>query len=104
MGTKDPTVVKGKRQVADRTEVTLLLSHYRTAKDAEAAAKAAASEAHDALIALAGDAEILVDGSNLQLCKLPERHTTRLPTAEAMALHPELVELLHTTYYRVVTR
>ena len=104
MGTKDPTVVKGKRKKADRTEVTLLLSHYRTAKDAEAAAKEAATNAHDALIEIAGDAEILVDGSNLMLCKLPERHTTRLPAKEAMALHPELVELLNTTYYRVVTR
>ena len=104
MGTKDPTVVKGKRKKADRTEVTLLLHHYRTAKDAEAAAKEAAQNAHDALIEIAGDAEILVDNSNLMLCKLPERHTTRLPAKEAMALHPELVELLSTTYYRVVTR
>ena len=104
MGTKVSTVVKGKRQKADRTEVTLLLSHYRAAKDAEAAAKEAATLAHDALIEIAGDAEILVDGSNLMLCKLPERHTTTLNAKDAIELHPELVELLKTTYYRVVTR
>jgi hypothetical protein len=104
MGTKAPTVVKGKRVVADRTEVTLLLHHYRTAKDAEAAAKEAATLAHDALLEIAGDAEILVDGSNLMLCKLPERHTTTLPAKEAIALYPKLEKLLRTTYYRVVTR
>ena len=31
-------VVKGKRVVADRTDVTVLLTQYRAAKDAEAAA------------------------------------------------------------------
>lgn len=104
MGYKTPMVIKGKRVKADRAEVTILLAHYRTAKDAEAAAKEAATAAHDALLELAGDGEILVDGSNLMLCKLPERKTTRLPAADVLALHPELAELLNTTYYRVVTR
>ena len=98
------TVVKGKRAVADRTEVTLLLSHYRQAKDAEAAAKLAADEAREALLKLAGDAEILVDGSNLQLCKLPERSRRSLPLVESLALHPDLERLVKTSDYRVVTR
>lgn len=97
-------VVKGKRQVADRTDVTVLLSHYRTAKDAEAAAKIAADEARMALVALAGDAEILVDSSNLQLCKLPERTRRSLPLLESLDLHPDLDALVHVSEYRVVTR
>jgi hypothetical protein len=103
MGTS-VAVVKGKRQIADRTEVTLLLSHYRQAKDAEAAAKIAADEARGALVDLAGDAEILVDSSNLQLCKLPERSRRSLPVGDALDLHPDLEVLIHHSVYRVVTR
>lgn len=97
-------VVKGKRVVCDRTEVTLLLSHYRQAKDAEAAAKIAAEEAREALVALAGDAEILVDASNLQLCKVPERSRRSLPLQDALALHPDLEKLVHVSDYRVISR
>jgi hypothetical protein len=98
------TVVKGKRAVADRTEVTLLLSHYRAAKDAEAAAKTAADEARQALVVIAGDAEILVDSSNLQLCRLPETSRRSMPLDESLALHPDLSAIVHTSHYRTVRR
>lgn len=98
------SVVKGKKQVCDRTEVTLLLSHYRAAKDAEKAANVAAEEARAALIALAGDAEILVDSSNLQLCKVPERSRRTMPLHESLLLHPDLEKIVHTSDYRVITR
>jgi hypothetical protein len=97
-------VVKGKRVVADRTEVTLLLSNYRQAKDAEAAAKIVAEECREALVAIAGDAEILVDASNLQMCKVPERSRRTLPLADALALHPDLERIVHVSDYRVISR
>ena len=54
-------VTAGKRRKANRAEVTKLLLQYRTSKDAEKAARAAAEDARLALIGIAGDAEILVD-------------------------------------------
>lgn len=98
------SVIKGKRAVADRTDVVVLLGNYRQAKDAEAAAKQVADECRAALVALAGDAEILVDASNLQLCKLPERTRRSLPMTESLELHPDLESLVKTSDYRVVTR
>jgi hypothetical protein len=97
-------VIKGKNVTVDRTDATLLLAHYRAAKDAEKAAKLAAQEAHDSLVALAGDAEILVDASNLQLCKLPEISRRTMPLQEALLLHPDLESIVHTSEYRRVMR
>ena len=97
-------VVKGKRVVADRTDVTVLLTQYRAAKDAEAAAKEAAEMARESLVALAGDAEILVDSNNLQLCKVPERVRRSLPLAEALALHADLERIINVSEYRVISR
>ena len=97
-------VIKGKKAVVDRTDATLLLAHYRSAKDAEKAARLAALEAHDALVAMAGDAEILVDERNLQLCKLPEISRRTLPMNEALLLHPDLEALVHTSEYRRIMR
>jgi hypothetical protein len=98
------SVIKGKRQTADRVEVTLLLANYRAAKDAEAAANIAATECREALVEIAGDAEILVDAHNLQLCKVPERSRRSLPLVEALELHPDLEVLVHHSEYRVITR
>lgn len=97
-------VIKGKKITVDRTDATLLLSHYRSAKDAEKAARLAAAEAHDALVAMAGDAEILVDASNLQLCKLPEITRRTLPMNEALLLHPDLEPLVNVSEYRRIMR
>lgn len=97
-------VIKGKRQVADRTDVTVLLTQYRAAKDAEAAAKSAAEMARESLVELAGDAEILVDSNNIQLCKVPERTRRSLPLLEALELHADLEVLIHVSEYRVITR
>jgi len=98
------SVIKGKKQVADRTEVTLLLANYRSAKDAEKAAKIASEECRSALVAIAGDAEILVDDHNLQLCKVPERSRRSLPLQESLLLHPDLEKIVHVSDYRVITR
>ena len=98
------SVIKGKKQVADRTEVTVLLTRYRAAKDAEKAAKLVAEECREALVGIAGDAEILVDERNLQLCKVPERSRRTMPLAESLLLHPDLEKIVHTSDYRVITR
>jgi hypothetical protein len=97
-------VVKDKRKKTDRTRVTRLLNAYRVAKDAEKRAREAAEEARTQLIALAGDAEVLVDKNGVQLVKLPERSRRTLPVVDALELHPDLDALINTSYYRVVSR
>lgn len=97
-------VVAGKRKKVDRTKISKILVEYRTAKDAEKRAKEAAEDARTQLIALAGDAEILVDKNDVQLVKLPERSRRSLPVVDALEMHPDLDVLINTSYYRVVSR
>jgi len=94
----------GKRKKANRAEVTKLLLAYRTHKDAEKAARAAAEEARMSLIAIAGDAEILVDKNGVPLCKIPERERRTMPVVAALELHPDLEGIVNYSHYRVITR
>lgn len=97
-------VTPGKRRKANRTEVTKLLLAYRTAKDAEKAARTAAEDARLALIGIAGDAEILVDKNGVTMCKIPERERRTMPVVQALELHPDLESIVNHSHYRVVSR
>jgi hypothetical protein len=85
-------VIKNKRKKVNRDDMTALLNTLSTARSAERDAHQVAQEARNAIIEIAGDAEILTDRYGIVLCRVPEQSRRTLPVVETVAAIDELPE------------
>ena len=85
-------VIKNKRRKVSREDVTALLNTLSTARSAERDAHRVAEEARQAIIEIAGDAEILTDRYGIVLCRVPEQSRRTLPIKETVAAIDTLPE------------
>jgi hypothetical protein len=109
-------ITKGKRKRVNREDVTALLNTLTTARSAERDAHLVAEEARQAIIEIAGDAEILTDRYGVVLCRVPESSRRTIPIGNTFVaideLDPEIQEwvrewvegLITTSWFRRVTR
>ena len=98
-------VTPGKRKKVNREDVTALLNTLTTARSAMSDAHKVAEEARQAIIEIAGDAEILTDRYGIVLCRVPEQSRTTLgPWKDVVAAIPEAADWVKVSWFRKVTR
>jgi hypothetical protein len=97
-------VTPGKRKKVNRDDLTALLNQLSTARSAMKDAHTVAEEARQAIIEIAGDAEILTDRYGIVLCRVPESSRSTLPVKEVVAAIPEAADYVRVSWFRRVTR